>query len=208
MYRMTVGFVILLVLGACVRADSDSSVDTTSRIAGRPSSVGYNDTASIARRVDSIERIVKDHPDRMKLFASVAGREGLVPVPDTTSWPDEVEASYNIVFDVTGMPLLHRQMPSSESGDWFQAVTHYFAPDGRTILYDDEISGFNECTRILRERTRIFLSSESGQQIAFSRRFTDGDSKPLSDTSGCLIRGSGSPRPALKVTDLSLPRSP
>jgi hypothetical protein len=97
-------------------------------------------------------------------------------------------------------------VPSSESGDWFAVETHYFAPDGRTILHQYRISGFaSGCTEILRETKRTFLSP-TGAILAETRAFTDGDGKTIVADS-CYRRSDDAPALKSSMSDLPfLPR--
>jgi hypothetical protein len=161
----------------------------------------YADTVSIAARADSIDRSVAAHPEWVRMFAKASGKPELVPVKDTASWPESTEISYNVVTDSIGRPLIHRQSPTSESGDWFAVESHYFAPDGRTILHQYRISGFSsECTDILRETKRVFLGP-TGAAMAETRSFTDGDDKPIVADS-CFRRSDNAPAPKRSASEL------
>ena len=129
----------------------------------------------------------------------------MVAVKDTASWPDEPEATYNIMYDSAHRPLVHREMPTSQSGDWFAVQSHYFAPDGRTILYQFEISAFsNGCTDILRETRRIFLNPAGGV-IGESRSYTDKTGAPVAADS-CYRRSDDAPPPKLSSAELEFPK--
>lgn len=197
-----------LVVAACAGTENSSSGEGTAREVTGPDTVRpYADTAAIAARVDSIDRLVARHPDTLKLFAEIPGGAGLVPVKDSLAWPDEVAASYSIVFDSNAAPLLHRRMPTSESGDWFLAVTHYFDADGRTIFYDYSISSFaSGCTEILRERIRTFVNPANGIPLARRRTFLDQDDRPVIDTANCYLRGHEAGGPKATASQLLLPR--
>jgi hypothetical protein len=161
----------------------------------------YTDTVSIALRADSIDDYVAAHPDRRVIFAKASERPGLVPVKDTASWPDNTEISYNSVADTSGRPLVHTQAPSSESGDWSAAESHYFAPDGRTILHQYRISSFSSgCAAILREIKRIFLSP-TGAVLAETRRFSDQNGRSVVADS-CERRSDDSPTPRRSAQEL------
>jgi hypothetical protein len=179
--------------------------------AARPQAVGtvavdtYADTASIRARVDSIEKYVAAHPDRLKLYATVTDQNELVAVKDTSSWPDFVESSYNIVMDSANRPLLHVEVPTSESGDWHLIIKHYFDPKGRTILYHYSISGFSSgCTEILRENRLVYMNP-SGRVLSDLRSFTNAEDKPI-DATTCYRRSDDAPPAKLSVADLPFPR--
>ena len=166
-----------------------------------PSSVEYTSVEVIDARVDSIDNYLLRHADQLEVYAEVPGREELVPVRDSTDWPDETEASYNILRDSSGSLILHREIPTSESGDWFATITHYLAPDGRAILYVFEIAGFSSgCSGILRETKRVHLDTEFGV-LREERAFTDNDGRPL-DATACHRRSDDAPPPRRGVSAL------
>ena len=169
-----------------------------------PQGAAYSDTTSIVARVDSIDQYVAADSQRLGVFAVVPGNPQLVPVRDSTDWPDNTEASINLALDPSGRPLLHREMPTSESGDWYAVISHYFDPNGRTIFYEYHISGFSSgCTDILRESKRIFLG-RGGHTLAVRREFTDADGTPVSPDS-CYRRSDDAPAPKPTAAELRFP---
>ena len=203
-------FILCLTLLGCARDERSASPDTTRanvEPAGTPvtasRSVAYTTVEEIKARVDSIDQYLKKHPDKLRVYASVSGKDALVFVKDSTSWPEEVEASYNILEDAAGKPVLHREMPTSHSGDWFATITHYLAPDGRTIYYEFQISSFT-CDRILRETKRVYFDPAFAvlkQELSFA----DGDWKPLaSPPDECHRRSDDAPEAARNAAALKL----
>jgi hypothetical protein len=96
------------------------------------------------------------------------------------------------------------EVPTSQSGDWSAVIQHWFAPDGRTILYEFSISGFSSgCTEILRERWRVYLSP-SGGTLAESRRYTDSAGTPIV-ADDCQRRSDDAPAPKASVRGLPMP---
>jgi hypothetical protein len=192
---------LLLLTLACrdQRTSADSAAPRTVGSAARAAEL--TDTFAIAARADSIDRYMRAHPGRVKLFAKISERASLVAVKDNASWPEHTEISYNTVADVDGHPLIHVQVPASQSGDWFAVETHYFAPDGHTILHQYSISGFSSgCGDILRELKRTFLTP-TGAVLAQSRRFTDGKDRPVvADT--CYRRSDDAPAPQRAASQL------
>jgi len=192
---------VTVVANAC--GDKSPKSGPAEAQAGAPvvKSAAYGDTASISARADSIDRYVDAHADRLVLFAKVRDRAELVSVKDTASWPEETTISYNTIADDSGRPLFHMQAPASESGDWSATEEHYFAPDGRTILWRFDISGFSSgCTSILREHRAIFLGP-TGSVLAETRRYTDENDKPIAADS-CYRRSDSAPAPKRSAADL------
>ena len=207
--REGAGALILLVAAsigcATPREQTRVAVDTAvSPAPAMPHGAAYRDTTSIAARVDSIDQYVAADSQRLGVYAVVPGNPQLVLVRDSTEWPDNTEASINVALDPSGRPLLHREMPTSESGDWFAVISHYFDPTGRTILYDYHISGFSSgCTDILRESKRIFLG-RGGDTLAKRREFTDVDGRPI-NPDNCYRRSDEAPAPKPSAAELRFP---
>jgi hypothetical protein len=193
---------------ACTPAEQSARSDTTRpdvRVAA-PAPASYVTVETIKARVDSIDRYLKEHPGRLKVYAAVEGGNALIPVKDSTAWPENVEASINILADSAGTVLLHREMPTSESGDWFAAISHYLAPDGRTIYYEFEISSFSSgCTEILRETKRLYFDPTFAV-LKEELSFADKDWNPISPPSPeeCLRRSDSAPPAARSVAQLKV----
>ena len=180
-------------LVACASTDKPdtASLDTASPVVAPVAasrSLTYASVAEIDARVDSIEKYLTAHRDELRLFARLSSDSTrLVAVKDSSSWPENSDASYNILSDSLGRMLFYSEMPVSESGDWFEVMTHYFAPDGRTILYDYKISGFSSgCTRILRERKRFYYDP-GFLLLRQDSSYTDGEGKHI-DAKDCERR--------------------
>ena len=200
----------VLVMFAIACGERGTVADTARPVLRTPSSAResaqYDDTISIALREDSIEKYFAAHPAQVKMFAAVSEKAELVPVIDTTAWPEDTETSYNTGVDSTGRPLFHAQVPVSQSGDWFAVETHYFAPDGRTILHQYRIAGFSSgCGDVLREIKRTFLGP-TGATLAETRTFTDGNERPV-NADNCYRRSDDAPAPRRTAAELPfLPR--
>jgi hypothetical protein len=141
--------------------------------------------SSVARIREAIEQ----HPERMKLYATTKGQSSLRRVRDEKSWPPHVEVAYNVFVDEANRMLMHRAMPQSESGDWFEIMTHYFSPDGQTMLFEFRSSSFSSgCAELLVERRSIYY--DSGFTVLKDESiFADGQDRPVSG-SRCTWRRS------------------
>ena len=196
---------LAVMLIACGSKDAGQSSHAVQRAGASTSTSPYADTVSIDARVDSIDTFLASHPDRVKLFATLPDDSVLVAVKDSTSWPDETDATYNIGFDSTDRPIIHIEMPTSQSGDWFAVARHWFAPDGRTILYEFNISGFGSgCGEILRETWRVYLDP-GGRIMKESRRYTDEKDAPVK-ADDCYRRSENAPPPKRTAAELPFPR--
>jgi hypothetical protein len=170
----------------------------------RPVVTQYLDTASIDARVAEIDAYLKAHPDRVTLYAGVEGQDALVPVKDSTAWPDETSTSFNLGVDSAGRPIRHVAVPTSQSGDWSEVSTHWFAPDGRTILYLYTISAFSSgCAEVLHEEWRVYLNPAGGR-LAESRSYTGNNGKPVV-AADCHRRSDDAEGPSPSARDLPMP---
>jgi hypothetical protein len=191
---------------------SDAGLDTSEVVNANPTlgldtAVVTGDTLPVKVRVDSIEKYETDHPEATILFAKVPGKDELVFVKDTASWPEEVEDSYVAIVDSSGNVLKHTVAPHSESGDWFMTEIHYFGANGRTILHRFHISSFSECDgsgAMLREYKDTFMGS-TGATIAERREYRDRDDRPR-DARQCFRRGDDAPDPKPSIRELPMLR--
>jgi hypothetical protein len=184
--------VILAAVAACAEQAPPPGAGPDATPAAAPAAAAYGTIVKIDARVDSIDAYLAVHPRELRVFARLPDST-VVPVKDSTSFPDETEESYNVLRDSAGRVLLHRRMPTSESGDWFEVDTHYFAPDGHTIRYDFRISSFSGGCDVLREQRRYWY----GPAFALLRQdstYTDKNDQPI-DARECYRRGDD-PTPA------------
>ena len=193
--------VALLGCGDAPRSDATPAPAAVATPARAPAVPRYATVAEIDARVDSIEAYLDKHVDRLRLFAKRSDGT-VVPVKDSTAWPEEMDESYNLLTDSAGHVLLHRAIPTSQSGDWFEVRTHYFAPDGHTIRYDYAMSGFGSgCGTILRE-LRHFHYGPDFTLLHQDSSYTDKDDKPV-DARECFRRGDHPPPAARTFADLA-----
>jgi hypothetical protein len=183
--RFGLSMAVLLIVAAsnaCSDRRAESAAETQQ----------FASVSAIDARVDSIDGYLAAHLDQLKLYARLPNVQELIQVKDSTEWPTGSESSYNLLSDSSQRLMLYREIPRSESGDWFSVVTTYFAPSGRSILFDYRVSGFSSgCTEILRESKKIYLQPGGGI-LKQERRFTDKDDKPVV-ANKCLRRNDDGP---------------
>ena len=166
----------------------------------------YSDTGAVRQRVDSVIAIGNARPDRVLLFARISEGDTLVAVKDSLSWPEEVETRFTLLFDDNGKLMLHTEVPTSESGDWYMVSEHFFNSQGHTVFYRAHVSGFgSECASIVRETVETFFNPTTGAPVARVATITDGDGKPIRDTSSCFLRIKSAPPPQRLFSDLARP---
>jgi hypothetical protein len=125
-------------------------------------------------------------PPRVLLFARVPGSARAVTVPDTTQWPEEMEAAYNLVRDTSGRVLALVEIPTSLSGDWFNAYTHYFDERGRTAVFERFSGFFNGCENGGAREHSLYVLDDGGRVIEKAYVLTDFEDEPL-DPRGCTF---------------------
>jgi hypothetical protein len=196
-FRPTCSLAAVLLAVACRSADRLQAIATDE-------SRQFASVSAIDARVDSLEKYAAQHLAEVRLYARMPNSQQLTAVKDSTAWPEGLEASYNLLSDSTGHILLYREMPYSESGDWFAVETTYFAPSGQAILYDFQISSFGSgCTQILRESRKVYMQPAAGI-VKESRQFTDKDDKPVKPDS-CERRSDVATTPKRNIGQFLLP---
>jgi hypothetical protein len=200
----TAGLLAIALAGCEPPAPAAKTTPAAATTSAAPSPGAANASIeAIDARADSIDRYAKRRPHALERYAQVTEDGPPVPVRDSTQWPDGTITRFNIFRDSTGTVLLHREMPTSDSGDWFAVISHYLAPDGRTIRHDFEISSFSSgCAEILRETRRRYFD------LAFAlledvRKYTDGNGKDLNATE-CDRRSDDAPPPKRGISELAV----
>jgi hypothetical protein len=69
--------------------------------------------------------------------------------------------------------MVHTVIPTSQSGDWHATFTHYFYPNGKTMMFALETSASNcVCTEILRT-TKTYYYDQDYNLIKNIIKYTD-----------------------------------
>jgi hypothetical protein len=135
--------------------------------------------------IDSVPRVLNDN---FLIFVKLIDDSVLVPVTDTTKWPDtdSIETTYNVMFDSSGRIVEFCEFPVSESGDWNLGFYQYYSPIGDLIMTERWLCAFSSgCTEVLCEKRKQFFGID-GAVIRDMRIFTSGG-VPI-DTVGCYLR--------------------
>ena len=90
--------------------------------------------------IDSL--IIKD-PDKLIVLVKVLGENDLKKVIDE-NWPEDIETTYNILKNAAGQIIFIAEIPTSESGDWYLEIRHYFTTEGNLLAYAKNLSYFND----------------------------------------------------------------
>jgi len=128
---------------------------------------------------------------RMKLFARVSDpvkskEEGyyvpsdkIVLVSDKNSWPDDTVNSYAVLFDKDGFVIAFDDIPTSESGDWFNRYTHYFNKEGETIAFKRYSGFFMGCPSEGSNETSVYYYNGKHNLIQKEYTLVDGGGKEV-----------------------------
>lgn len=119
--RSVVLLTLILLIAACSRTTDSPRADVVALLA----------------RTGSIDSLARSSPDIERHFALAGGR--LVPVSDSSAWPQEAEAEVRVLLAQDGRPLRHIEVPVSGSGDWYAEHAHYFDETGRTVAIRDYV---------------------------------------------------------------------
>ncbi|QEK50905.1 hypothetical protein FYC62_03890 [Pedobacter aquae] len=129
----------------------------------------------------SIDALAPD-TNSLVLLAKLPGKHKLVRVIND-QWPEEVEASYNILKENSQLRYFV-EVPFSESGDWFIAYKSYFDSEGRLFAFQKETNFFNsECTNEAAREISLKYYDGQFQLIDSVYTLTDSNNKPLKRSS-------------------------
>ena len=183
---LTVGRLLQLALGvafACALAqglaDAQSDREVPVPASGAAARTRIAEIRAYMRRVKNTFMAT----GRVHLYARVSGQTTLIRVPDSRRWPEATEASYNVVHDLRDRVVAFVEVPTSESGDWYNEYLHYFDADGRTLVFERSSSFFNGCPVKARERT-ISYFDPTGRLLSREYTLTAFGGSPV-DASRC-----------------------
>ncbi len=139
---------------------------------------------AIKSRMAAIDSANIQINDRLMVYCVDPDDQHLIPITDTSVWPDETLSTYNFIYDSLGALVEFVEFPTSESGDWSMSNSYYFYPSGRLMAFDHYLGTFiSECTPVLRFTLTLYFS-EAGEVLYRDAMFTDQENRPI-DTSGC-----------------------
>ncbi len=184
----------LLLLGSSLLACSGSRPEPASRTATKAAPAPVAEPAPAASPAEEIGRIEaevaridsmrKSPARRLELYARATEKGPLVPVKDTLSWPEQVDASFSVLRDDSGRVRFLSEIPFSESGDWDNEYTHYFDEQGRLIEFERYSGFFNGCPHGLAKETTRHFYAPSSQLLKETYELKDRDGAPI-DSSSC-----------------------
>jgi hypothetical protein len=113
-------------------------------------------TSSLQHKPDIIERLKYEKNEIDTLFKNGKGKcltfiklkeNGDPVLLEVDTVPEEAITTYYILKDSLGRVITISELPTSESGDWFIVLTHYFDKEGKTFAFERQANFFNSgCT--------------------------------------------------------------
>ncbi len=98
------------------------------------------------RKKLEIEKLLTTNKKKIIVLVKVTGQSNLQEVIGE-NWPENIEATYNILKNQSGQIIYLGEFPISESGDWTLELKHFFGDDGKLIAFEKRLTYFNEqCT--------------------------------------------------------------
>jgi len=138
---------------------------------------------------------------RMRMYARVPGQAALVPVRDSTAWPDSVVSSFGVAADAEGRIVQVAEVVIGPGRDWENVYTHYFDAEGRTRAFVRESSFLDGCPgRGSRERTQSLFDAR-GRLLERRYTLSDLDGSPV-DPAACRFQYRFPYRIRLSVDEL------
>ncbi len=142
--------------------------------------------AQIDAQVMAIDSIKGHLNQNLRVYCRLPDSSKIVAIVDTTRWPEEIETTFNVIFDSTGRLVEFVEIPHTDDSAW--EIRYYFDAKGRLLrlqFYQTTPDAGQNCTAILREYTDEYFSGD-GSILDSSCSFKDVDYKPI-DTAGCNL---------------------
>ena len=148
----------------------------------------HRDLKTTRAIVAAIDSIIARKEAQIVLAARLSNPDTIVLVPDDDHWPDEVRATYTLCFDTLGHLVMFKEVPTSDSGDWYLSANRYFDRNGTTLLCSSRYATTtSECTSVLRSRRSIYYD-ERFHPLADTTSWSDAWHNPFTpDTNRCRV---------------------
>lgn len=112
-------------------------------------SIGINEIKRIVSKYDSLFR--KREKRYLKVYVQIKDSNHFVEVKNLSSFPKNVSETMNILYNDNKNIVAIKDIPTSESGDFFNTITYYFYSNGNTMAFKTNSSFFSENCKIDRE---------------------------------------------------------
>lgn len=139
--------------------------------------------SSLVDQVDKkrleIEKQISNEECELIILVKIKGEIDLQRVLEE-NWPEKVETTYNILKNQNGEIIFIGEIPTSESGDWYLELRHYFTENGNILAFKKRLSYFNDnCGDgvVIEEVTELF--NNEFKIIKSTKTLTDQNGKNL-----------------------------
>lgn len=112
-------------------------------------SLNVKDIKDVVSKYDSMFR--KRDKRSLKVYVQTKGSNHFVQVTNFSAFPNDVTETLNVIYNNSGTILALKDIPTSESGDYFNTITYYFYDAGNTMAYKTNSSFFSENCKIKKE---------------------------------------------------------
>jgi hypothetical protein len=150
------------------------------RIAHQTVTADINIAQLKAKRL-AADKYLKQHEAALLLYLKARGAKETVKVKNG-EWPEEIEASYNVLKNAKGKIIMILEMPFSQSGDWSITYTHYFDDAGNTYAYKKETNVFDDVKGGVIYGTQINYYGPNLKPLAKSNTLKDKYGTKVKDT--------------------------
>ena len=152
-------------------------------------SSGISSTTKLPVEADIIEKLriekneldtlIRHENNKSVLFVKFEEKDEAIQIK-TDTVPESAITTYSILKDSIGKIVAITEFPTSESGDWFIALTHYFDKRGKTFAFERHTGFFNSiCTDGIAYETKIEFYTVNFKLIGKTYELVDEKNKPL-----------------------------
>ena len=104
---------------------------------------------------DVLDTLMRKKNDKSEQFVKFEEKDEAIQIM-TDTVPENAITYYSVLKDSLGKILAITEFPTSESGDWFIAMTHYFDKKGKTFAFERHTGFFNSiCTDGIAYETKV-----------------------------------------------------
>ncbi|WP_192822561.1 hypothetical protein [Rufibacter sp. LB8] len=149
MKKISILLFLLFTIYACAPKQDDSNDNTQPVVEAEVTTYPSGLKNSLVQKKATIDSIFQLELQDTILTLSRKQFQVWVKLPSRgfvqvfNNWPEEIESTFNLLFDNQGRLVRVSEMPFSESGDWDMMFSHYFTAEGKTFAFEKEVSAFN-----------------------------------------------------------------
>lgn len=162
----------IIILGLFSNCNSKKS--STSRLLPEPNIIEI-----LKYEKNEIDTLFMHEKNKSLIFIKLT-EEGQAIQITTDTIPEKAITTYSILKDSIGKIVIISEFPTSESGDWFIVLTHYFDKNGKTFAFERQTNFFNSgCTEGIVYETKTEFYNSDFKKIDKAYNLVDEKNKPL-----------------------------